>query len=66
MYVTRISRYIYRSVLSVDSRNRGRSWNVLPVDTGALLYLLTGNYRMYLRNLRTFVFLGWPLKNRGA
>jgi hypothetical protein len=38
MFVTRISRYIYRSVLSVVSRNRGRSWNVLPVDTGALLY----------------------------
>jgi len=28
MYVTRISRYIERSVLSVVSRNRGRSWNV--------------------------------------
>jgi hypothetical protein len=39
MYVTRISRYIQRSVLSADSRNGGRSWNVLPVDTGALLYI---------------------------
>jgi hypothetical protein len=34
MYVTRKS----RSVLSAVSRNRGSSWNVLPVDTGALLY----------------------------
>jgi hypothetical protein len=27
---------LYRSVLSDVSRNRGRSWNLLPVDTGAL------------------------------
>jgi hypothetical protein len=40
MYVTRISRYIFNSVLSAVSRNQGRSWNVLPIDTGALLYLL--------------------------
>jgi hypothetical protein len=39
MYVTQISRYIQHSVLSAVSRNRGRSWNVLPVDTGAQLYL---------------------------
>jgi hypothetical protein len=39
MFVTRISRYIYRSVLSAVSRNRGRSWNVLPVDTGAHRYV---------------------------
>jgi hypothetical protein len=39
MYVTRISRYIERSVLSAVSRNRGKSWNVLPVDTGTLLSL---------------------------
>jgi hypothetical protein len=38
MYVTRISRYVQRLVLSVVSRTRGRSWNVLPVDTEALLY----------------------------
>jgi hypothetical protein len=38
MFVTRISRYILRSVLSAVSRNRGRSYNVLPVDTGAQLY----------------------------
>jgi len=39
MYVTRISRYIQRSVLSAVSRNRGRSWNILPADTGVRLYL---------------------------
>jgi hypothetical protein len=38
MFVTRISRYISRSVLSVVSHKLGRSWNVLPVNTGALLY----------------------------
>jgi hypothetical protein len=38
MYVTRISRYIYLSVISAILHNRGRSRNVLPVDTGALLY----------------------------
>jgi hypothetical protein len=37
MYVTQIS----RSVLSAVSRNRGRPWNVLPVDTGAVLYLVS-------------------------
>jgi hypothetical protein len=35
MYVTRISCYVWRSVLSAVSRNRGRFLNVLPVDTGA-------------------------------
>jgi hypothetical protein len=34
MHVTRISRYIQRSVLSAVSRNRGRSWNVLPAIRG--------------------------------
>jgi hypothetical protein len=38
MFVTRISLYIQRSVLSAVSRYRGRSWDVLPVDTGAHLY----------------------------
>jgi hypothetical protein len=38
MYVTRISRYIESSLLSSLSRNRGTSWNVLPVATGALMY----------------------------
>jgi len=33
-----ISRYIHRSVLSAVSSNSGRSWNVLPVDMGALMY----------------------------
>jgi hypothetical protein len=42
MYVTRISRYVQRSVLSVVSRNRGWSWNVLPVHTGVLLYSKIG------------------------
>jgi hypothetical protein len=31
--------HIQRSVVSAFSHNRGRSWNVLPVDTGALLYM---------------------------
>jgi hypothetical protein len=46
MYVTRISRYIYvyRSVLSAVSRNRGRSLNVLPVDTGARLYMVLSTF----------------------
>jgi hypothetical protein len=35
MYVTRMSRYIQRSVLSAVSRNRGRSWTILRADTGA-------------------------------
>jgi hypothetical protein len=39
MYVTRLSCYIWLSVLSAVSHNRGSSWNVLPVDTGAVLYL---------------------------
>jgi len=39
MYVTRISCYIQRSVLSAVSRNHGRSWNILPTDTGVRLYL---------------------------
>jgi hypothetical protein len=30
--------YIQCSVLSMVSRNRGRSWNVLPTNTGAHLY----------------------------
>jgi len=34
-----ISRYIQLSVLSTAFRNRGRSWNVLPVDTVVHLYL---------------------------
>jgi hypothetical protein len=38
MYVTRISPYTKRSVLSTVSRNCGRSWNVLTVDKGALLH----------------------------
>jgi len=42
MYVTRISRYILLSVLSAVSRNRSRSWNVLPADTwgGPPVYLI--------------------------
>jgi hypothetical protein len=39
MFVTRISHYIQLSVLSAVSRNSGRFWNVLPVDTGAHLYV---------------------------
>ena len=43
-YFTRISRYITlyikRLVLSVVSRNRGRSWNVSPADTEVHLYVM--------------------------
>jgi hypothetical protein len=38
MFVTLISCYMERSVLSAVSRNRGGSWNALPVNTGAHLY----------------------------
>jgi len=41
MYITRISGYIAlyeRSVLSAVLRNHGRSWNVLPAETGGRLY----------------------------
>jgi len=38
MYVTRISHYIQRSVLSVVSHNHSRSWNILPAVTGVRLY----------------------------
>jgi hypothetical protein len=41
MYVTRISRYICGSVLSAVSRNRGRSWNVVPPDPGVRLCIFT-------------------------
>jgi len=46
MHARRISRYvtlynILRLVLSTVFHNRGRSWNVLPVDTAAHLYLLS-------------------------
>ena len=34
-----ISRYVQRSVLSVVSRNRGWSWNVLPADMAVHLYV---------------------------
>jgi hypothetical protein len=34
MYFTRISRDLWRSVLSAVSHNRGRSWNVLLANTG--------------------------------
>jgi hypothetical protein len=38
MYVTRMSRDVYRSVLSAVVRNRGRSWNVLPANLGTHMY----------------------------
>jgi len=45
MHVTRISRYItLYSVLYYPTalfRNRGRSWNVLPVDTAGHLYMIS-------------------------
>ena len=43
MYVTRMSRYIYRSVLSAVSRNRFKSWNALPVDKGVRVSLALMN-----------------------
>jgi hypothetical protein len=39
-----LNMFIYRSVLSAVSRNRGRSWNVLPVDTEVHLYIKMLNY----------------------
>jgi hypothetical protein len=40
MNITHMYIYIEHLVLSAVSSDHGRSWNVLPVDTGALLYLL--------------------------
>jgi hypothetical protein len=51
MYVIRISRYIQRSVLSAVSRNRDRSWNVLPLNTGALLYLVIASTTLCIRRV---------------
>jgi hypothetical protein len=39
MFITQISCYIYRSVWSAVLSIRSRSWNILPVDTGAHLYV---------------------------
>jgi hypothetical protein len=39
MYVTRILRYIMLYITS--GIIRGRSWNVLPVDTGGRLYVIS-------------------------
>jgi hypothetical protein len=50
MYVTRISRYISRSVLSVVLRNRGRSCNVLTMDTGGLRYINYSITQLYYMN----------------
>jgi hypothetical protein len=50
MYVTRISCYTKYIEFSTNIirvlHNHGRSWNVLPVDTGKLLYC------MVLKNTR--------------
>jgi hypothetical protein len=42
------SRYIQLSVLSAVSRNRGRSWNILSMDTGVRLYIVI--YRLIKRS----------------
>jgi hypothetical protein len=59
MYVTRISCYIQLSLLSAGSRNRGGSWNVLPVDTGAHLYYFhpSSNYEFVYRTEMSVVYL---------
>jgi hypothetical protein len=58
MFVTWISRYIQRSVLFAVSRNRGRSWNLLPVDTGLHLYFHSqSNTRTIL--IRDIYFRPW-------
>jgi hypothetical protein len=44
MLVTRISSYIWRSVLSAVSHNHSRSWNILPTDMEADLYFVSGLY----------------------
>jgi hypothetical protein len=51
-----ISYYVQHLVLSMVSRNCGRSWNILLVDTGALLYFTSV---VSHRNIR--VFLNVPL-----
>jgi hypothetical protein len=56
MYVTRISCYIQRSVLSAVSRNRVMCLNVLPVDTGALLYFKSGR-ELFVPHSMQFVML---------
>jgi hypothetical protein len=38
---------IVHSVLSAVSYNRGRSWNLIVVDTGALLYKHSDAYLVY-------------------
>jgi hypothetical protein len=48
VFVTRISRYIRRSVLSAVSHNRARTWNVLHAIQGALLYILGAEYSRQL------------------
>jgi hypothetical protein len=39
IYVCYMNTMLYIVILSAVSPNRSRSWNVLPTDTGALLYL---------------------------
>jgi hypothetical protein len=57
--------YIQRSVLSAFSRNRGRSWNVLPVYTGVLpysnLYRKKDNPLQRYTNIATYLGVINPL-----
>jgi hypothetical protein len=43
-----MSLYIQRSVLSAVSCNRGRSWNVLPAETGNRLYMSLRIFRFII------------------
>jgi hypothetical protein len=60
MFVTRISRYIQRSVFCAVSRNRGRSWTVLPVNTGALLYTYSDTELGQLSPIHTYHAVPMP------
>jgi hypothetical protein len=45
VYVCYTNTTVYVKVLSAVPSNRGRSWNALPVDTGALLYIMKAHVR---------------------
>ena len=53
MYVTQISLYIYRSLLFAVSHNRGRSWNILPLDMGVHLYSCNAALIMVAKVIKT-------------
>jgi len=66
-----MSRYIKRSVLSAVSRNRGRFWNVLSVNTGVCLcvyvcmcvYIFTYIYINKHIQIYIYIYTGCPRRN---